>query len=354
MKDQFKTLFRIDCTHTFYTDGRCTDFMLQPASGTAQLLQGRRCVFRWGGDSGSVIYKLNASASAPMISFQTNDALAFAIINTSTDFFQVTTESEIPAKGKINLYRNVSRTVTSGYLALSKTEVTLVAGVLMHKIKSNSALTIELRNREGQLIYSAGIAAGSQDKEYPFDIQLLPAGLYEVHEIVGAGPADITTYYADAELAMKSVFGILLIENNSAYPYDYNGNDAYKLGFTATSRTWNYYLIMPASGVATQYTVEDKSNGENNYSESLAGPIEFDRIASIPPTDTIAPMLEKPGKTIVLFQSKQPIAFRQKARRLIQLLNTSVVGSSTVIKVVVSDLSNPDIRKTGTNLFIYI
>ncbi|MCA6364275.1 MAG: hypothetical protein IM638_14650 [Bacteroidetes bacterium] len=354
MKDQFKTLFRLDCTHTFYSNGRCGDFTLQPTAATAQLLRSRRCVFRWGGDSGAVIYQLNETASLPLTAFQTNEALSFAIINNSAEFFHFTTTTELPAIGKINLYRNVSRTVTAGYLSLLKTEAFLTAGVITHKIKTNSAASIELRNREGIIIRSGSIEAGSQNKEYQFDIQTLPTGLYEVHETVGAAPPDRTYYYADAELLNSRIFGIVLIENKTAYPYDYSGNDAYKLGFTATSGTWNYYLVMPSTGVATQYFVEDKSNGENRYSETLAGPIVFNRVTNIPSTDTVAPLLQKSGKTVVLFQSAQPIAFKQKARRLLQLLHKTQVGNNLVTKVIVADLSNPDIRKTGTNLFIYI
>ncbi|MCU0435851.1 MAG: hypothetical protein MUC87_20495 [Bacteroidia bacterium] len=354
MKDQFKTLFRIDCAHTFYTNGRCGDFTLQPTAATAQLLRSRRCVFRWGGDTGAVIYQLNETATLPLTAFQTNEALAFTIINNSADFFHFTTDLEVPAIGKINLYRNVSRTVTAGYLGLTKTEAILTAGVITHKIKTNSAASIELRNREGVIISTGSIAAGSQHKEYQFDIQSLPAGLYEVRETVGAGQPDITSYYADAQLPGSRIFGILLIENKTSYPYDYSGNDAYKLGFTAKSGTWNYYLVMPSTGVATQYYVEDKSNGENHYSNDLVGPIVFNRVTSIPSTDKVAPMLQKPGKTVVLFQSAQPVAFRQKARRLLQLLHKTQVGNNLVTKVIVADLSNPDIRKTGTNLFIYI
>jgi hypothetical protein len=354
MKDQFKTLFRIDSTHSFYTDGRCGDFKLQPTKATAALLRSRRCVFRWGSDSGSVIYQLNDTATLPLTAFQTNEAVEFAIINTTPEFYHYTTASELPAIGKINIYRNTSRTVTAGYLALSKTEAKLTGGVITHKITTNSAATIQLLNREGVVVASGIISTGSLDKEYQFDIQALQAGLYEVHETVGAGLPVVTTYYADAELANSPVFGILLIENKTAYPYDYSGNDAYKLGFTATSGTWNYYLVMPSTGVATQYYVEDKSNGENRYSDALAGPIVFNRVTSIPPTDKVAPLLQKPGKTVVLFQSAQPVAYRQKARRLLQLLNKTQAGNNTITKVIVADLSNPDIRKTGTNLFIYI
>jgi hypothetical protein len=349
MKDQFKTLFRIDCRHTFYTDGRCADFSLQPTAATAQLLRSRRSVFRWGGDAGAVIYQLNETGSAPMLSFQTADALVFVITTRSSEIFQITTATELPASGTIKLYSNHSRTATGGYLSLQAAEVKLSAEVLTHKVISNSAGTATVYNRAGTEIAVTSFAAGSQAKELQFDLQQLSPGIYVVAETVGMITTN-TTYYVDSELARQQIFGILYIENNSAYPYDYSGNDAYKISFTATSRTWSYYMVMPSTATFSEYEIEDKSGGKNRYSDSVAGPIAFNRITSIPGSDAIAPMLQSSGKTVVLFQSQQPIAFTQKARGKLQFTHKASLGDKSII----AELPNPDIRKTGTNMFIYI
>jgi hypothetical protein len=349
MKDQFKSLFRIDCRHTFYTDGRCADFSLQPTAETAQLLRSRRSVFRWGGDAGAVIYQLNEAGSAPILSFQTGDALVFVISTRSSELFQITTATELPASGTIKLYSNHSRTVSSGYLSLQSADVKLSAAVLTHKVISNTAGVAAIYNRAGTEITSTVFAAGSQNKELQFDLQLLSPGIYVVAETSGMVTTN-TTYYVDSELARQQIFGILYIENNSAYPYDYSGNDAYKLSFTATSRTWNYYMVMPSTATFSEYEIEDKSGGTNRYSDSVAGPITFNRITSIPGSDTIAPMLQSSGKTVVLFQSQQPVSFAQKARGKLQFTHKALLGD----KSIVAELPNPDIRKTGTNMFIYI
>ncbi|MGL5889415.1 MAG: hypothetical protein ACRC3B_05995, partial [Bacteroidia bacterium] len=78
--------------------------------------------------------------------------------------------------------------------------------------------------------------------------------------------------------------------------------------------------------------------------------ITFNRITSIPGTDTVAPMLQSSGKTVVLFTSQQPISFAQKARGKLQFTHKAPLGDKSII----AQLPNPDIRKTGTNMFIYI
>ena len=43
---KFLPLFRVHLTHSYYTDGRCTDFDIEPTLHTQRLLTNTRCVLQ--------------------------------------------------------------------------------------------------------------------------------------------------------------------------------------------------------------------------------------------------------------------------------------------------------------------
>ena len=43
---KFLTLFSVHLSHTYYADGRCTDFDIEPTLPTQRLLTNARCVLK--------------------------------------------------------------------------------------------------------------------------------------------------------------------------------------------------------------------------------------------------------------------------------------------------------------------
>ncbi|MGL4596163.1 MAG: hypothetical protein ACRCYO_01470 [Bacteroidia bacterium] len=335
MKVEFRQLFKVDFAHGFYTNGKCADFTVTPTTDTQFVLRQHQSMFRVEDACIKVVSKLKADKSGPEILFRDGTVLSFGIQLNRPEVYNFTNPAELPAKGHVLLFTNYSRTKTSGYLPLRVQQVRLSGPVVFHEIVTKLAVKLILRNRNNVVLGVANYPEQSHTVEHNFSLQELPAGIYTVDETTASG-TQITTYYVDADLARKPLFGILRIENSSAYPFVYDGTDAYKISFTPASGTWKYYVVVLRTATVTQYEIQDL--GSNSYG-SRPGPIMFNRIATIPATDKMPAMLETDLKRVILFESRFPITLSEKPRPRLQLQRRT---SPTAVTAIQANLQNPN------------
>jgi hypothetical protein len=356
MRNDYKQLLSVQFTHTFYTaPAKCADFALVPTVETQLLLRRQQCIYRETDDGGVVMYRTNDSVTAPLLPFLPGACLDFFIVMDNPVLVNYTTLTELAPVGQIRMYTNYTRTKNPDTTLPLKNELVLPAtNPIIHKIVSNLDVVIELTSIDGRKLASVKYKAGSKDREHQFDFPGLVTGRYLVSEIVGA-TTTIYPYYLEPEMRGKSIFGLLRIENNPAYPFAYDGKDAYKISFTAASSTWKYYVVMPKDAVVTQYDIVDESTGpnKNRYSPARAGPILFTR-KTIPATDKVAPGLESDTKKVVYYESNFPITWNQKVRPNLRLYRTEIIGATTKKTLIIANMPNPDTRKPGTNMLAFI
>jgi hypothetical protein len=335
MKVEFRQLFKVNFAHGFYTNGKCDDFTIAPTTDTQFILRQHQCMFRVEETSVKIVSKLKADKSGPEVMFREGAVLSFGIQLKRPELYNFTTPSELPKKGHVLLFTNYSRTKTSGYLPLRVQHVRLSGPVVFHEIVTKLAVRITLRNRNNVVLGEASYPQDSNEVQHNFSLQHLPAGIYTVDETTASGTT-ITTYYVDADLARQNLFAILRIENSSAYPFVYDGTDAYKISFTPASGTWKYYVVVLRTATVTQYEIQDL--GSNSYG-SRTGPIAFNRIATIPATDKMPAMLETDTKRVILFESRFPITLSEKPRPRLQLQRRT---SPTAVTAIQANLQNPN------------
>jgi hypothetical protein len=341
MNTAFRQVLQIDLLHGFYRDTRCRDFSVYALPDTQKLLRNRQAIFSFKESFGKMLILEDVSGTTAAHPIETGDTLVFAMELLTPALANFTVEW--PSQRKIFLFTNEGNLTDPalGNVPLLRSEISLSAKVLTHRVVSNSALTIELRNETGMLIETVAVDAGSADAERAFDIQKHPNGLFTVTEVVGMVSTNYT-YYADDALLFKNIFGLIRIVNQSAFPFNYDGKPVYQISFTAKSSAWKYYVVapnLPGTDAGTVLNIED-------IGRPPASAILFSKTYPIPPDDKTAPMLSKDLSKVVLFTSTGLLVYQQAPRQEIELRK----GTMTLI----GNLPNPDVSKPNTEMFIYV
>ncbi|HEU4717590.1 MAG TPA: hypothetical protein VFU15_07145, partial [Bacteroidia bacterium] len=238
MVTSFKSIFQVNLLHNFYTDGKCSDFVLFPLNETIDLLRNRQAVFRSKDNYIRTLILGDSSGPGAAVPLEKNESCYFGMRLITPSFSNIT--NEYPSDKKIFLFTNENNTSdpSAAAIALERKEIALCGPVINHTVVSAAGVTLKLKNVSGQVIQTKNYAAGSAGTNHQFDIQRLPKGLYTVTEDDGA--TTIYTYYADNDLVFDSVFGIIRIVNQPDFLFTYDGKPIYQVSFTSRSSLWNY------------------------------------------------------------------------------------------------------------------
>jgi hypothetical protein len=340
MVTDFKSIFRFDLLHTYYTSGKSMNFSLFPLKETGEKLRNHQALFRAFENYGRTLILANAAGTTAQQPLALGDSLYFGMKLNTAAFSNMT--NEFPLSKKIFLFTNENNlsNPTVATVELERKTITLTGPVINHVIVTNLAVSLQLRKSDGTLLNTMSAAAGSVGKEKSFDLQQMSPGLYTITEV--AGTSIVYTYYVDAELNASGVFGIIRIVNQSAFPFIYDGKPTYNISFTAKSNTWKYYVAAPAfssTDVGTRLSINDAGR-------TGASAISFTKTYPVPSTDPVAPLLCSDTSKVVLFTSNSPLLWMQSPRKRIELRKSGTA--------IVSDLPNPDPNKPGTTMYITI
>lgn len=337
MVSKFGPLFSLNILHDFYSSGLCEDFSVTPVRDTALLLKNHQAVFRFTTSIGSAVIK--TEDGTPVAAISEKSVLEFSMNLLNPSLLNVT--SDVPAIRSAFLYTNSSNVADGdGYIELQRTTVKLCGNFLSHYILSENKVTLILTEvTTGKSITFVSKDAGSQGLEHVFDLQHMPSGLYQVAETSG-GTTTTTLYYADKDVQQAAPFGIIRLVNQPAFPFTYNGNEKYTISLSPASSTWNYYVVAPNLSPTDIGNLNILDQGRVGDAQIL-----FDRIDP-DANDQLPGMLAKDATKVALFRSKVELTWQQAARKQIELRKNSTT--------LIDNLPNPDMRKPGTNIYIYV
>lgn len=334
MANTFRTVFELSVLHNFYSDLRCRDFSLFPVSDTARLMRNHTMLFRNNENASRVLIladELNLTAARPVAS---GEGMVFAMKLNNPGFSCFT--NEYPSGKKIFLFTNEG--LAPGATELSRKEISLCGKMVSHRIVSNLAVTLILKDRKNQVIASAGFPAGSSGRDHCFEFILPRNDFYTVTEDI---TSVVYTYYNDSDLLFSGILGMVQIINQPASPYTYDGNTKYTISFTARSSPWSYYVVAPGmSGTDIGHLSIENVVGTG------VTPVHFTKTYPIPPGDKIAPLLHGDTSKIALFVSNESLAFRQFQQKQMRLKKNGTV--------LINHMPNPDALKPGAEMFIYV
>lgn len=91
---KFLPLFRLRVKHTYYTNGRCQDFYIKPATDTEKLIKNQRCVLKPQSDGAELFIAVN-SDDTPFIQLPDTAVFHFYLYLKNPDFFLFTDLTQI-------------------------------------------------------------------------------------------------------------------------------------------------------------------------------------------------------------------------------------------------------------------
>jgi hypothetical protein len=302
--------------HDYYQDGACPALRVVPTRATMALLAARRLRLIPRADGFCVIGPVevdssgHARASFPL---EPGNRFVFALVLTEPDFLYFT---ELPLEGgprQRYLLRNRagSAALSSKASVGAADQVRLTGPQLTVQVPRKAiGTTVRVEDEAGSPLASAQVPAFDGDS---FEVTLSLgefSGLARVR--VGSSPAELL--FVDAELVGMGPFGILELRPvEGVWPLQRTVNKKqaiataeFTVEFRRRSSLWRYHVVTAegwpdASSLAIQYP----TNAPAPYPSGIT----FSR-ATFPEITALFP-----GKSVVSFQSSQPLPFHQGALR---------------------------------------
>jgi hypothetical protein len=333
----FKPVFDLALLHEFYTNNKCGDFSIAPVSATRTLLKQYDGVFRNRDNMGHALIRGNQNNTTAARPFPAGTSLVFALRLQNPSFSNFT--NEYPDARKTFLFTNdgIVPDPDQESAELNRSLISISGQILGHRIASNVDVALILKDSNNQEITRQNYPAGSAGEVHSFDLRALENGFYTVSE---SAPASTTRYYIDNELAFDNVFGLVQIINKAPTPFTYDGQNKFRISFTAKSSKWTYYVVAP--GMQASDLKDNLKIVDNNNPQTLV----FTKTYPLPGADPTAALLYKDVAKVALFQSNAPIPMRQSARGGLELRKNNTV--------LISHMPNPDVKNPTAQMFINI
>lgn len=333
MTSTFKNIFGLSLHHDFYREEKCCDFSIFPVSDTTRVMSNHAVLFRSKENAVFAVTLANEADTAPARPLKSDAALLFALKLDTPAFSNFTNEN--PSAGKIFLFTNSK---IAGVPELIRQEIALTGTFLQHRIVTNLAVTLLLKDTAGNELARASFEAGSAGITWQFDVKLTN----DFYTVTESATATSYTYYADKDLVSSGIFGIVRIINHATLPFTYDGTLNYTITFTSRTQPWSYYVVAPGmsgADIMNQLTVV-------NVPDTGMSAIVFTKTYPVPANDKTAPLLYKDTSKVALFASNQQLAFSQVPRKRIELRKNGTV--------LINHMPNPDVFAPGTEMFIYV
>jgi len=315
MTNQFRTLFTVRVSHTYYTEG-CEDFDFIIPSDTAKLLKNGKLITRVDDGVLQVFFKADETGTALVPLAEENLRIGLKLINpyfgniTKYDF-------DVDALTPLTpLYRNATDPDTLD----EANGVILIGRVFSHLITGTARpVTVTLKDAGGKILQVDTKTASNDGATVSYNLTYLTGqapGVYTVEEAY-PGTHKTVTYYSDTEMQRTGVFGVIEIRLDSSFynvPPDVPPDvppPAFNVAFNARKEILKYYII-----------VKNYTDAEfNKLSVEDTDEVKFKKVLSSAfARDDIDPgLLAVNGARVVLFRSQAVVARSEKARKNIQL-----------------------------------
>jgi hypothetical protein len=334
MMTQFRTLFTIAISHTYYSVG-CGDFDFLFPADTVKRLQDKKMIARVREGKLYVLFEANETGTPLVSAPGTNLRIGLKLLNPSfTNFTDLGFDFNVTPP----LYRN-----RSDPTALDEAEEIALRGQVFSHMLTGAArpVTVTLKGAAGLVLQTETVTTANNRSAVSYDLSGHDAGVYSVEEAY-PGETKAITYYFDPELQRLGVFGILEIKVDGSF---YTTAPALGISFQAGKEILKYYIVAKNYTQAefNQLSVEDEGFMENGQPQ-----VNFDKVGSgaFGASDLSPALLGGSDVRVVLFKSQAAVARRERARKKIQLKKNG--------EILITHLPQPGGDKADGNMIVRI
>ena len=330
---QFKELFSVRVTHSFYRAG-CPDLIFAIPPGSSTALAGGRLLARMVEGRLRVLYEADDNGEATVS--MAGKTLRFGLRLVNPNFGNFTELAIAPAS--VAVYRN------SGNKAkLDAPEVAAPAtGVVAHSLaRVARPVTVSVVSN-GITAHEQIVTAAETRQSVTVDFTGLQAGSYVVEESYPTGPIRRSAYYFDPHLFGEGLFGAVEVGVDASF---YAAPPAFEIGFEAREDTLRYYLVAQGYPAAEFDKLKVTDIG---FSAASRPEVKFDRVAEADfgPAELPKEVLGAAGARVAAFRSKAPVVRTEGGRQRIQLSSNG--------DVLIPNLPQPGATQPTADLIVHL
>ena len=318
---KFLPFLDLRLTDTYYADGRCPDFWIEPTGETQKLLKNYRGVLK-PTPNGMRIFMPVTEQNVPFIPLPKETTFAFQLRLHNPDFALFTELTElIPVAAPI--YTNATLSSgQSGQLALVARQVWSTERFIIRQPAQEDRFVLQGRPLTGLQLTDFKVEGGvlnsvTRDDEGTKIITIDSKAAKQ-------GDAFSIRYPITPQRA-SGVFADVEIHYDDSFPAIVEGPKAFQIAFKAKQARWKYYIITDKTNA--QFRIEDKNAASLMFSVKNRTDLKQQPDAA----DNMAIMLaaQYPDTQQWRFVSDDLIPCQQAARKSIQLFldDHQVVGA---------------------------
>lgn len=343
----YKILFRVELSHSYYTNGESRDFDIHPTPETAAWLHENNLIFRRD-DTGLRVFYTDAKNSSPSVPFTPFDAvqLRFMLFLKSPEtFFNITDlviDNEVYASGQLLLLKNNAfqedlemslvngvRPFVFSYVFPQVTAAPATARGQIEVIDPlGRAVTLSSPDPAEVIPNLEGIFS------YPMDLTGFPRGEYTFKTTVDGLDLIEKHVYVDNQVLTRNPFGLVAIDLPASAD-EFEPDTAFKATFNKKEPVWKYFLLMKNLNPAAGYSVVDSLIG-STYTFTEKTPVEINGITTLVfESDQQIPLSEIPLNTIQLLGSTSQVLIDGLANPTVNVISSSP-GNPEVYKIYVN------------------
>ena len=329
---QFKDLFSIRVTHSFYPAG-CPDVAFVTPSDTAAAMKGGRVRTAMVDGQLRVLYQADDAGRAELS--LAGKTLRFGLKSTNTYLGNIT-KSAIPSSA-VALYRNAKdpRKLNAAVAAVPAYGLTTVS------LAKGRPVTVRVLADGGATLRESTVAPAAT-KTATLDFGGLGPGVYMVEESYPKGVVVRTPYLFDPAVLREGLFGVVQIRIQPGF---YSSPPVFEIPLDAREETLRYYLVVQGYSPAELANLNVVDAG---FSAASRPEIKFDRVpsSSFTASELPADVLGAGGASVVAFRSKTPVARKAGGRQRIQLSNNG--------EVLIANLPQPGPNQPSADLVVHL
>ena len=254
-------LFTAEFLHEYYTDGKCPDLEIVPASATARIMKGQWLSMHSFENGFNLAYSSEKLADPQDPAF-TYEKLHFLLRVKKDDFFHYTA---IDWKERFLFYYSFD---TAGQ-QLETSQIKLFGQLFNYQfsVVQIAPVTISITNASGVQVYEETLDITENDNDVQIDLRNQPGGQYNIIILQNEVPVHEEKCVIDTDLLGAKIFGILEIPELS--PAD--PAPLFQVAFESSQSTWKYYVIVKKEYPEHIHVIEDREDGaqNNRYSNIL-------------------------------------------------------------------------------------
>lgn len=311
---RYLTLFTLEILHGYYADGRCPDFLIEPAPDTRRLLKGHRCVQKPFRNGLRVLTPIEPGSGA-FIPFRESTVFAFRLrlLNPDFELFTDMTDTDLT---RIPLYANNAPGASGDLVPVSRERVSAEKFIVQ---TPSAQETFRLHGRPSPNSGVAGspIVEGLGKKAercgYDPDTNTIVVDSSKVKP----GSSFTVRYSLSLAEPERGVFAEAELRFSPGAPKLEENAESFRITFGAKKARWIYYVLTDGTNLQSVLpTLEDK---ERIISFGEAELLDFSKGAV--PDDGIARGLAEryPGGRCFRFVSSGLVPCSQRPRKSIQL-----------------------------------